>query len=101
MAMFRCNVTAVLRRPVRGADGETEYVESSSPALFIECASREDGAEEAPTLRKEAVFLFPPPAEPFPGDLVRCGGVEYELAAVRVCRDLDGDIVCRRCTVVR
>ncbi len=101
MAMFGCNVTALIRRPVRRADGETEYVESSSPALFIECESRKGSAEEVPTLRKEAEFLFPPPAEPLPGDLVRCQGVEYELAAVRVCRDLDGGLVCRRCTVIR
>ena len=100
MAMFRCNVTAVLRRPVRGADGETEYVESSAPALFIECASREKDAQEMPKLRREAELWFPPPAEPRPGDRVRCDGSEYELAAVRVCRDLDGDLVCRRCTVV-
>ena len=101
MAMFRCNVTALIRRPVRGADDETEYVESVSPAFFIECGSRERGAEKIPTLHKEVEFMFPPPAEPLPGDLVRCGGIECELAAVRVCRDLDGDIVCRRCTVVR
>ena len=101
MAMFRCNVTTLLRRPIRGADGETEYVESVSPAFFIECGSRERGAEKIPTLHKEVEFMFPPPAEPLPGDLVRCDGVEYELAAVCVRRDLDGRLVCRRCTVVR
>ena len=101
MPMFECNVTVSLRHPVRSADGETEYTESSAPALFIECRSREPRATDAPALRAEAEFLFPPPAEPQPGDLVRCGGVDYELAAVRVCRDLDGGIVCRRCEVVR
>ena len=101
MAWFRCNVEVTLRRPVRGADGEVEYTQSAAPALFIECRSRERGGEDVPALRMEPEFLFPPPAEVLPGDLVRCGGVDYELAAVRVCRDLDGDVVCRRCTVVQ
>ena len=101
MDMFECNVTVVLRRPVRGADGGVEYAESTVPALFVESASREARAGEAPTLRDGAEFLFPPPAEPRPGDLVRCNGLDYELAAVRVCRDLNGDVVCRRCTAVR
>ena len=101
MPMFKCNVTVLLRHPVRGADGETEYTETSAPALFIECLSRETRPADAPNLRVEAEFLFPPPAEPRPGDLVRCAGVDYELAAVRVCRDLDGEVVCRRCAVVR
>ena len=101
MPMFKCNVTVLLRHPVRGADGETQYADSSAPALFIECLSREARPADAPALRAEAEFLFPPPAEPLPGDLVRCGGVDYELAAVRVCRDLDGEVVCRRCEVVR
>lgn len=101
MPMFKCNVEVVIRRPARSADGGVEYTESPAPALFIECRSRERNAKEAPALRPELEFLFPPPAEPRPGDLVRCGGVDYELAAVRVCRDLDGDVVCRRCTVVR
>ena len=101
MSMFKCNVTVVLRRPVRGADGATEYAETPASALFIECRSREARAADVPTLRTEVEFLFPPPAEPQPGDLVRCGGVDYELATVRVCRDLDGGIVCRRCEVVR
>ena len=101
MPMFKCNVTVELRHPVRSADGGAEYTESVSPALFVECRSREPRPTDAPALRMEAEFWFPPPAEPLPGDLVRCGGVDYELAAVRVCRDLDGDVVCRRCEVVR
>lgn len=101
MPMFRCNVETVIRRPVRGADGALAYTESPSPALFIECRSREARAAEAPTLREGSEFLFPPPAEPLPGDLVRCGGRDYELASVRVCRDLDGTVVCRRCEAVR
>ena len=101
MAMFRCNVTTVLRRPVRGADGAVGYAETPAEALFIESRSREKDAAGTPLLREGAVFLFPPPAEPRPGDVVRCGGVDRELASVRVCRDLDGDIVCRRCEVVR
>ena len=101
MAMFECNVTVVLRRPVRGADGEVEYAESTAPALIIESLSREADAGEPPTLRRETEFLFPPPAEPLPGDLVKCDGIDHELAAVRVCRTLDGDVVCRRCTVVK
>lgn len=98
--MFRCNVTTALRHPVRGADGTVGYAETPAPALMIECSSRERDPDELPLFREETVFLFPPPAEPRPGDLVRCGGREYELAAVRVCRDLDGEIVCRRCEVV-
>ena len=101
MTMFKCNVTVVLRHPVRGADGGTEYEETPSPALWIESSSREARATDAPALRAESEFLFPPPAEPLPGDLVRCGGVDYELATVRVCRDLDGGIVCRRCLAAR
>ena len=101
MPMFKCNVTVLLRRPVRGADGETQYTDSSARALFIECRARETRPADAPQLRAEAEFLFPPPTKPLPGDLVRCGGVDYELAAVRVCRDLDGEVVCRRCEVVR
>ena len=101
MAMFRCNVTVTLRHPVRGADGEVGYTETQAPALLIESLAREARAGDAPTLRAETEFLFPPPAEPLPGDLVRCGGVDRELAAVRVCRNLDGDVVCRRCTVVK
>lgn len=101
MPMFECNVTVTIRRPVRGADGETTYTETQSPALFIECRSRETRAADAPpALREASEFLFPPPAEPRCGDLVRCGGKDYELMSVRVCRDLDGNVVCRRCTVV-
>lgn len=100
MPMFKCNVTVLLRHPERGADGGTQYAESSVPALLIECRSREARATDVPALREKTRFLFPPPAEPLPGDLVRCEGVDYELAGVRVCRDLDGEIVCRRCEVV-
>lgn len=101
MPMFKCNVEAVIRRPARGADGGVEYTEIPAPALVIECRSREKRADDAPALRAEMEFLFPPPAEPRPGDLVRCGGADHEIAAVRVCRDLDGAIVCRRCEIVR
>ena len=101
MDLFKCNVTVVLRRPTRGADGEAVYTESAVPALFIERRSREARPQDAPALREETEFLFPPPAEVRPGDLVRCGGVDYELASVRVCRNLDGGLVCRRCSVVR
>ncbi len=101
MSMFKCNVEVVIRRPARGADGETEYTENTAPALLIECLSRGERAGDAPALQTETEFLFPPPAEPRPGDLVRCGGVDHELASVRVCRDLDGGIVCRRCEVVK
>ena len=101
MPMFKCNVTAVLRHPVRNAEGGAEYVESSAPALFIETRSRETGPAEAPKLREGSEFLFPPPAEPCPGDLVSCGGSEYELASVQVCRDLNGEVVCFRCGTVR
>ena len=101
MAMFRCNVTTVLRRPERGADGGASYTETAAPALLIESRSRGSETAAPPTVREGLVFLFPPPAEPEPGDLVRCNGREYELGAVRVCRDLDGAVVCRRCEVVR
>ena len=101
MPMFNCNVTVLLRHPVRNAEGGAEYVESSVPALFMEARSRETDPAGAPKLREGSEFLFPPPAEPRPGDLVDCGGAEYELASVRVCRDLDGDVVCFRCGTVR
>ena len=101
MAMFRCNVTAVLRRPVRGADGAVSWAETTAPALLIESRSREADPAAAPAVREGLVFLFPPPAEPEPGDIVRCAGRDYELGAVRICRDLDGAVVCRRCEVVR
>ena len=100
MPMFGCNVTVTIRRPARGADGETIYTETQSPALFIERRSREARADGAPALRELSEFVIPPPATPECGDVVRCGGRDYELASVRVCRDLDGEIVCRRCTVV-
>lgn len=96
MPMFRCNATVLLRHPA----GDGTYTETRTRALFIERRSREARAEDAPKLCEESVFLFPPPAEPRPGDLVRCDGGDYELVSVRVCRDLDGSVVCRRCTVV-
>jgi len=97
--MFKCNVTVTLRHSERGPDGETVVTETASPALFIERRSREPHADDPPTIREKSQFLIPPPAEPRPGDLVRCDGADYELASVRICRDLDGRIVCRRCEV--
>ena len=99
MPMFKCNVEVRLLRPVRGADGSVDHTETVTPALFVECRSL--GKPDDAALREESEFLFPPPAEPLPGDLARCGGVEYELASVRVCRDLDGEVVCRRAMVAK
>ncbi|MBP5530771.1 MAG: hypothetical protein J6Y54_01890 [Lentisphaeria bacterium] len=96
MAMFECNADVVIRRP----EGDGTYAETPSRALFIEKSSREARADDAPVLREESEFLFPPLSEVRPGDLVRYGERDYELASVRVCRDLDGKVVGRRCTVV-
>ena len=96
MPMFNCNESVLIRHPA----GDGTYVETRAQALFIEKRSREARAADAPVLREESEFLFPPQFEPHPGDLVRCGGRDHELASVRVCRDLDGGIVGRRCTVV-
>ena len=96
MAMFDCNADVVIRRPA----GDGTYTETPGRALLVEKRSREARANEAPVLREESEFLFPPQYEPRPGDLVRYAGRDYELASVRVCRDLDGEIVGRRCAVV-
>ena len=96
MAMFDWNVNVVIRHP----EGDGTYTETQSQALFIEKSSREARADEAPALREESEFLFLPHFEPRPGDVVRYEGRDYELASVRVCRDLDGKVVGRRCTVV-
>ena len=96
MAMFNWNVVVLIRHPER--DGT--YTETQGQALFIEKRSRETRAEDAPVLCEESEFLFLPHFEPRPGDLVRCGGKDYELASVRICRDLNGKVVGRRCTVV-
>lgn len=94
--MFDWNESVLIRRPA----GDGTYVEIQAQALFIEKRAREARAAEPPVLREESEFLFPPQFEPRPGDLVRCGGRDHELASVRVCRDLDGEVVGRRCTVV-
>lgn len=97
--MFECNVTVLIRRPALGADGEVVFTESSSRALRIECRRRERAGSD-PAIRERTEFLIPSPADVRPGDVLRCGDAEYELDEVRICRDLDGNLVAARCTTV-
>ena len=94
--MFDCNVTISIRHPTRGANGEIVYSQSSGRALRMECRVRERGGA-APALTERTEFLIPPGTEVVPGDLIRCGAEEFELAEVRVCRNLDGELVAYRC----
>lgn len=96
--MFKCNVSVLIRRPTRGADGGIVFTERSSPALRIERRRRERPGSD-PAIRERTEFLIPPPADVRPGDVLRCGDVDYELDGVRVCRDLDGVLVAARCSV--
>ena len=98
--MFDCNVTVLIRHPVRGADGELAFLESTSGALLIERRVGEYGSGE-PERQERTVLLLPAAAEVAPGDRCRCGEEEFELGEVRVCRDLDGAVVAYRCRVVR
>ena len=98
--MFDCNVTISIRHPLRGANGEIVYSQSTARALRMECRARERGGAE-PAITERTEFLIAPPAEVFPGDLIRCGTEDFELAEVRVCRNLDGNTVAYRCRVVQ
>lgn len=95
---IKCNVTVLIRRPARGADGEIVFTERSSPALRIERRRRERTGGD-PAIRERTEFLIPPPADVRPGDVLRCEGVEYELDEVRICRDVENHLVAARCGV--
>lgn len=96
--MLDYNLNVVIRRPAPGADGPPWTMEVYTRALRITARRRVPVGGE-PAIRQDTVFLVPPPAIPAPGDLLSCDGAEYELAAVRECRDLDGALVCCRCEV--
>ena len=98
--MFDCNVTIRILHPERGANGEIAYSQDNGKALRMECRVRERGGAE-PALTERTEFLIPPETEVVPGDLIRCDTEEFELAEVRVCRDLGGRIVAYRCRVAR
>ena len=95
---FDYNLNVVVRRPAPGADGPPWTMEIYTRARRITALSTVAVGGE-PAVRQTTVFLIPPPAMPAPGDLLSCGGTEYELAAVRECRDLDGTLVCCRCEI--
>lgn len=97
--MFKCNVTVVIRRRERDENDGLVVTESESPALRIECRDRERAGDD-PAIRERTEFLIPPPAEVRPGDVLSCDGVDYELDEVRICRDLDDNLVAARCRTV-
>lgn len=94
--MFKPNVEIAIRRNDAGAGGEE--TEIATPALLIESEEWEP-ADRRPALRFRRELLIPPPVLPRPGDLAVCGGEEWVLCGVRVCRDLDGNVVAARCLV--
>ena len=94
--MFKADIPITILRPGPPEDGVRPC--TGIPAAALKCDRDLRGTDDPAAGACRTVFLVPPPALPRIGDSIRCAGRSYLVTSVRICRDLDGEVVAARCT---
>ncbi len=94
--MFKADTAITILRPGAPQDGVRPRAGISAVAL--KCDHDLRGPDGLAAEVSRTVFLVPPPELPRIGDSIVCEDRSYVVTGVRICRDLDGNVVAARCT---
>ena len=99
MFELRAGERVVLLLPSGMDDGEMRFETVAADAVVL-WSSGETRPATPPRTDARGELLLRSPRPPVAGSRIRWRGREWELGSVRVCRDLDGRLICCRCTLI-
>ena len=94
--MFKADTAITIFRT--GAPEDGVRPRTGIPAFALKCDRDLRGGSGLAAALSRTVFLVPPPVLPRIGDSIVCGERSYVVGSVRICRELDGNVVAARCT---
>ncbi len=88
-----------LLNPAGVRDGEPIYSAVTCRGRTIGSGSQRKSPDDTPQDCQKTVLLSGS-VPPLPGCKIRQNGTEYAIGSIQSCRNLDGEILCYRCTVL-